>query len=259
MRSLRGALVLAILPLALACGDDATAGDDTTTTTATSSGPTTTNASMTSVASEGSTTAADGSTTAADGSSDDAPACPPFPDDASPGPITIDVVNLRPEGVWLPLSPGCISPVPYSLVDPAGAEVDWRGPVCGTCQGAAQGDCPCPPPACDEATGLYLEAGASIQYAWYGLRYVSETIPAACPGIEQCGEACQRAEVAAPGTYTLTVQAGGATGCAVEPCACTPADGSCTLYDAGMAFTMLGDYGGTLDLPGDASVTISID
>lgn len=251
-----------LLLLVMACpGDDGSSGDDVTDTSATA-GTTaaTTMMATTDASASGSMSATSaGTTTSADGSSDDAPACPPFTDEASPGAITIDVVNMRPEGVWLPMSPDCIDPVPFVLTGPDGTEAAWRGPGCGTCEGAVQGDCPCPPPFCDEVTALYLEPGATAQYSWAGLVHVEEEVPRACPGIPECGPSCQRAIVPAAGDYTFTVQAGGATGCAVEPCDCMPMGGSCTLLDPGMSFTMLTDYGGAVTLPGGASVQISID
>jgi hypothetical protein len=97
-----------------------------------------------------------------------------------------------------------------------------------------------------------------VQYEWSGIAYVEEAIPEQCPGSDVCGSACQRAAVAPAGSYTFTVQAGGATGCAIEPCGCIPMDGSCTLLDPEMMFTMLTSIEGSLVLPGESSVQIAI-
>jgi hypothetical protein len=191
--------------------------------------------------------------------SDDAAGCPAFEDDASPGSITLEVTNMRADGVWLPMSANCIDPVPWALAGPGGTGVAWRDPGCGTCEGAVQGNCPCPPPFCDEVTALFLEPGATVRYTWAGLVYVGEDIPAACPGVDACGTSCARAVVADPGSYAFTVEAGGAMGCAVEPCACTPMDGSCTLLDPGMMFTGLTSFEGGLELPGGSLAQIVIE
>lgn len=191
--------------------------------------------------------------------SDDTSGCPAFPDESSPGAIAIEITNMRAEGVWLPMSADCIGPVPWGLTGADGAEVAWRAPACGTCAGAVQGQCPCPPPFCDAVTGLFLEPGATARYEWSGLVYVPETIPSACAGIDSCGATCERAEVAAAGDYTFAIQAGGATGCAVEPCACTPTDGACTLLDYQMTFTDLADVEATVTLPGGALVQLAIE
>jgi hypothetical protein len=52
--------------------------------------------------------------------------------------------------------------------------------------------------------------------------------------------------------HVFSIMAGGASGCAVEPCACMPMDGACTLLDAGMMFTELMAVEATLVLPGAA-------
>lgn len=238
---------LLVLPLAAACGPGATSSDD--------------DSSSTTPSSEADSTAAVSTAMASDsvGSSEDGAGCPAFADERSPGSITIEITNMRTEGVWLPMSADCIVPVPWVLTGADGAEVPWRAPSCGTCAGAVQGQCPCPPPFCDEVTGLYLEAGASVRYEWSGLVYVDETVPDACPGIAMCGESCQRAVVAAMGDYTFAIQAGAATGCAVEPCACMPTDGSCTLLDYEMTFTELTDVEATVTLPGGSMVQLAIE
>jgi hypothetical protein len=240
---------LLLLPLAAACGPGPTSSDDGSSSTATAADADSTAAAATAMASSDS----------AAGSSEDGSGCPALADESSPGAITLEITNMRAEGVWLPMSADCIVPVPWVLTGADGAEVPWRAPACGTCAGAVQGQCPCPPPFCDEVTGLYLEAGASVQYEWSGLVYVDETIPAACPGIASCGETCQRAEVAASGDFTFAIQAGEATGCAVEPCACMPTDGSCTLLDYEMTFTELTDVEGTVTLPGGSMVQLAIE
>lgn len=193
------------------------------------------------------------------GSTDDGPGCPAFADEASPGVISIEVTNLRAEAVWVPMGAGCIEPVPYVLTGPDGAEVAWRAPACGTCEGAVQGQCPCPPPFCDEATALYLEPGATVRYEWSGLVHVDEVVPQECPGIADCGATCQRAVVAPAGEHVFAIMAGGASGCAVEPCACMPMDGACTLYDAGMVFTELVDVEAMIVLPGAGVVALDIE
>lgn len=238
---------LLVLPLAAACGTGATSSDGDSSSSSTASDPDSTTAAVT----------ASGESTA--GASEGGSGCPAFADESSPGTITVEITNARAEGVWLPMSADCIGPVPWVLTAADGAEVPWRAPACGTCEDAVQGQCPCPPPFCDEVTGLYLEAGASVQYEWSGLVYVDETVPDACPGIAMCGEACQRAVVAAMGDYTFAIQAGEATGCAVEPCACTPTDGSCTLLDYAMTFTELTDVEGTVTLPGGSMVQLAIE
>lgn len=192
-------------------------------------------------------------------SADGGPGCPAFADEASPGPISIEVINMRAEAVWVPMGAGCIDPVPYVLRGPNGAELAWRAPACGTCEGAVQGQCPCPPPFCDEVTALYLEPGASVRYEWSGLVHVGESVPHECSGIADCGATCQRAEVAPGGEHVFSIMAGGASGCAVEPCACMPTDGACTLLDAGMMFTDLVAVEATLALPGAAAVQLAIE
>jgi hypothetical protein len=202
-------------------------------------------------------TTATSATDSADGS-DGVPGCPAFADEASPGPIAIEITNLRAEAAWLPMGAGCIDPVPWVLTGPDGADVSWRAPACGTCEGAVQGQCPCPPPFCEEATALYLEAGATVRYDWSGLVHVPEEVPQACPGIDDCGQTCERAVVAPAGDYAFAIEVGGAEGCATEPCACPPIDGSCTLYDPGMSFTGLVGLEGALVLPGGSMVQIAI-
>ncbi len=244
----------ALLLLLAACpGDDTTGSGSTTATTTAVTTTATTAATMSDPTSTGSS--ADGS----DDGDDDGSGCPAF-EDATASAITIELVNMRAEGVWLPMSPDCIDPVPFLLEDPDGAPAAWRAPACGTCEGAVQGDCPCPPPFCDEVTALYLEAGATVQYSWSGVVYVEETVPDACPGIHiaACGTQCQRAITPAAGDYTFTIGAGSASGCAVEPCDCMPSDGSCTLLDPGMSFDGLVDVVATLSLPGESSVQLAI-
>lgn len=251
---------LFLLTLTACPGDDGSS-DDAPTSGSSGSSTAAVDSTSDSATSLGTTTdSVTGDATGSDSSSDDGTAsCPPFADETSPSPITIDIVNNRPEGVWLPMDADCLESVPWQLTDANGDGVPWRGPSCGTCEGSVQGSCPCPPPFCDELTGLYLEAGASVQYMWSGLTYATHTVPRACPGINDCGETCEQAVVPAAGGYTVTIQAGRAMGCAVEPCDCMPSDGSCTLYDAGMTFSSLTEHGGTLNLPGDSWVVISIE
>ena len=156
------------------------------------------------------------------------------------------------------MSNDCIEPVPHAITGPDGVAVAWRAPACGTCEGAVQGDCPCPPPFCDEATALFIEPGATVQYAWSGLAHVAEDIPPACPGIDMCGSTCERSVVPPAGAYSFAIQAGGASGCSTEPCECTPKQGSCTLLDPEMTFTGLADFDAALELPGGSSVEIVV-
>ncbi len=248
---------LLVLLIVTACGTGATSSDGDASSDAGSTAPGTGDGSTTTVGAT-SMVATTMVATTMEGS-DGVPGCPAFEDEASPGSITIEIANLRAEAVWLPMSAGCIFPVPFVLTGPDGVEAPWREPDCGTCAGAVQGDCPCPPPFCDERTALYLEAGATVRYEWSGLVYVEETVPAACPGIANCGASCGRAVVAPAGDYTFAVEAGGASGCAMEPCACTPMDGSCTLYDPAMMFTGLVSVEGVLALPGGTSVQVAIE
>jgi hypothetical protein len=249
---------LLVLFTITACGTGATSSEGDASSDAGSTTPGTADGSTTMVGATSMVATAMASSDATEGS-DGVPGCPAFDDEASPGSITIEITNMRAEAVWLPMSADCIDPVPYVLMGRDGAEAPWRAPGCGTCAGAVQGNCPCPPPFCDEVTALYLEAGATVRYDWSGLVHLEEMVPEACPGIADCGATCRRAVVAPAGDYTFTIQAGGASGCAVEPCACTPMDGSCTLLDPGMMFTGLGSVDGVLALPGGTSVQIAIE
>ncbi|MCA9709707.1 MAG: hypothetical protein KDK70_27965 [Myxococcales bacterium] len=246
------------------CVDDASTHDEDGTTAGTTGGTMATQTVTASATGVEETTTTAGmtsmpSTDTADDGSSGGGQCPALADDPSPGTITIEITNARAEGIWVPLIPDCIESVPYEILAPDGQVVAWQPPPCGTCEGAVQGRCPCPPPACEEYTGLYVEAGGTAQYRWSGLAFVDEAVPESCPGIEACGASCRRAVLTPAGTHTLAIQAGRASGCATEPCACTPMDGWCTLYDAGMTFTMLQDFGATLELPGDTMVQIVID
>lgn len=243
---------LLVLPVAVACGTGATSSDDGDGSSDAGATTTVGSTSMTG----GNSTVASGDSTAA---SDDPSECPAFADETSPGPVTIEIINMRAEGVWLPMSPDCIDPVPWLLQASANAVVPWRPPACGTCTGAVQGQCPCPPPFCDQVTALYLEAGATIRYEWSGLVYLEEVVPDACPGIDECGATCQRAVVAPQDYYAFTILAGGATGCAVEPCGCMPVDGSCTLLDPGMRFMMLTGIEESVGWPNESMVQLVIE
>jgi hypothetical protein len=248
---------LLVLLTATACGTGATSSEDDASSDAGSTAPATGDGSTTTVGATSMVATAVASSDSTEGS-DGVPGCPAFDDEASPGSITIEITNMRAEAVWLPMSADCSGSVPYVLAGPDGTEAAWRAPACGTCAGAVQGDCPCPPPFCDEVTALYLEAGATVRYDWSGLVHLEEMVPEACPGIADCGASCQRAVVPPAGDYTFTIQVG-ASGCSVEPCACMPMDGSCTLLDPGMMFTGLAGVDGVLALPGGTSVQIAIE
>lgn len=245
--------------LVVACtGGGGSPGDDASTSAESTVAASTSSDSATSLG--GTSNASSGAVDGVDSSgSEQGDRCPAFEDEVAPGPITVEITNNLDNGVWVPLFADCIESVPHAITDPDGVRVPWRSPPCGTCEGAVQGLCPCPPPFCDEYHGLFLEPGAAVEYAWSGLRFEQEEVPPLCPGIAMCGETCERGVVPVDGTYTFTIQVGRAQGCAMEPCACTPMDGSCVLNDEAMTFTMLMDVSGTLDLPGESVVQLSID
>ncbi len=250
------------LLLAACPGDDgsadATVSSEGSVTDSTSSSATDSDSATSSVTSSATDTTSATTTTTADSSSGGDMLCPAFEDARTPT-IAIEITNMRPEGVWLPLTNDCIEPVPFAVHDPADAPLDWRPPPCGTCEGAVQGQCPCPPPFCDEATGLFIEPGATVQYTWNGAMYVEQTVPPECPGIDECGASCGQATIPPAGAYSISIEAGGASGCASEPCACTPADGSCTLLDRGMTFEGLVEIEVALELPGGSAAMLVIE
>ncbi|MCA9704730.1 MAG: hypothetical protein KDK70_02635 [Myxococcales bacterium] len=213
-----------------------------------------------------STVSADGPTSAssmdatADGSDSAGLLCGDLDDEMVEPAVSIAVVNMRNEGMWLPLINLCYFSVPYTFTGPGGGGVAWVGPDCGTCQSWAQGNCACPGAACSEDVLLYLEPGGVFEGSWSGAEFVSDTLPDTCPGLEQCGATCQRAVQAPAGSYTLEVQAGRtASGCTVEPCACEPFDGRCTVFDMTAAVDDPSPYTAVFDYPSETSVQIVID
>ncbi len=202
------------------------------------------------------TSAVDGS---ASGSATAAGQCGDVEDEQVGPLVSIQVVNMRAEGVWLPLQNFCYVSVPYTFTGPSGP-VPYIGPDCGTCQSYAQGNCACPGAACSEDVLLYLEPCGAFEGAWSGGEFVGDMLPPTCGGVQMCGASCQRAVQSPDGMYTFEVQAGAsASGCAVEPCACEPFDGRCTIFDPMAVVDAPQPYSAVLEFPSQTTVTVTID
>lgn len=251
MDSMRVSLCLASLLLAGCPGDDGS-GDGNDAADVTSDGQTS-SATATSVATDDATSVA-----TADGTG--TPACGDVADEETGPSVTVEVINARAEGVWMPLQNFCYSSVPYVFTGPDGAPVPYVGPDCGTCESYAAGSCACPGAACSEDVLMYLEPGAVLTRGWSGVRFVSDELPETCEGVAMCGSSCQRAEQAPAGSYAFEVMAGSsASGCMPDPCTCEPFEGVCTVFDPMAVVDDPQPVSVAFDYPSVTSVQITIE